>query len=325
MFRDPYATTPCRGYAGAIATAIKQLKEHRIIGGEQLFWPKGFDDPKKQYYFGRFLGNGSAQIPQFAHPVLVPRDNSYHGRTQEQFDIFMDVRNCTRQMGDTYGVSNPLDLKQNFYRGFFTSVLCNNPHGADDLRNIGIFPMRVYSRWISQSLTRRLALAPEHQMTTGVLAGYFYAMMLRDGVEGETELGEREKTRIASLISRATMVPVDNVLKIIDPLPLVREAKDLVDLLINHSGSMRFEKDKFNLAVFYSCINGSWMGSNFREVTAVALEHIPTWLAIVTIAALERGVNKTMIGDIVFLANKHDDLKQFLMNVKNLLDNETEY
>ena len=50
----------------------------------------------------------------------------------------------------------------------------------------------------------------------------------------------------------------------------------------------------------------------------MAVEHPPTWLAMVAMATNERGYRNTVIGKLCQLYQKADEVKSFIFNLKQL-------
>jgi hypothetical protein len=62
-----------------------------------------------------------------------------------------------------------------------------------------------------------------------------------------------------------------NVTNILEPIEFLPNVDALVETIKEHGNSLRYEQ--FNTAFLYTIINGSWFGSNAKEVLAVSLEH----------------------------------------------------
>lgn len=306
MFKDAYSTTPCSAYQ--IKSSIDGVQRHMVMDNTQC---KQVPIPGRTDGFVKDLWMvtpGLSDIPPFAHPLVIP-SKIMEGVTE----TFIDVRNFTRlTRDDEVVVSASMDYELSVLRGFFQSVW--NRGEYMDMLNLGHYQITIFARWLSEALTRRLALDPEIQMRVTVLAAYFYLCMFNDQVDDELE--DKTMLRYAAMIARSTYVNADDVIKIIEPLPFQRRASDFCRLLEEHGESARFEK--FNVGLLYTIISGSWFGSNARELAAVAVEHPPTWLAMLCMATNERGYRNTVIGKLAQQYQKADEVRSFLFNIKQL-------
>jgi hypothetical protein len=305
MFKLSYDTTPCRDYVTQpIANAIRK---EMTLGG------KGLNRPHKphsdQVMWDTFeLIPGPADIKPFGHPLMLD------GSGDQRPEFVVDVRNfCrTKPDGDKV-VTATLDYETAILRLMLEKYWYEND--TADLLSLGTFQVTVFARWIAEVITRRLALPPEVQLRLTIIAAYFYLCMFRGEDDGES-LKEQEMMKVATMIARSINTNATEVIKVIEGFKRHKEAQDFVDELIANGGSERFES--FNLALLYSIISGSWFGFNAKEMLRVAFEFPPTFIALVALAANERGFKDTHIGKIVRDYDRNDTAKSFLYNLGHL-------
>lgn len=302
MFPTSYETTPCRDYL--IDKIAASIRKQRIMRPSDF---QGVKKPLSQDNIGyvSFVTPSAAEIPPFAHPmVVVDEDKTY--------EIYADVRNFTRLDREmNVVVSSRLDYDLMVLRVWFQMIWLK--YSPMDMLGLGTYPITVYSRWLSEAVTRRLALPPDAQMKLSVMSAYFYICMF---YEPANEMEEKVRFKVATLISRATNVNAQEVLTVIEGLPVFDSAGAFVAALAERTGSVRF--NDFNLGLLYSVISGSWFGQNHRELVAVAIEHPPSWMAILVKAVNERGFHNTIIGKVAKMSDKGDLSKTFINNVLNL-------
>ena len=320
MIINPYDTIPCMHYV--MQPTVKALREARLTAGDQvssIISP--IDGKTLPGIYG--LIHGDLAIKPFAHPLPVLRPSRERPGYPDVDGMFLDLRACTRPGadGEGYTVASNIEYTLWVWRAILTIKAIRSDTPGSDFLGLGIWPATLYIRWISQALTRRLALPPDVQMRVAILTGYFYFCMGLDSPAVSQEpLSERDMLRAATLIGRAGNFQPNDVVGVIGDLPRANNTEDFVNLLVNHTQSLRFEADRFNLAVFYAAIEGSWVRGIPGEVVRVAVEHLPTWCTLVTVATKERGVNKTVIGDIAQQAQRGmgDEAKHFLTRVWDL-------
>jgi hypothetical protein len=309
MFKTAYDTTPCRNYV--LTKIAAELARHGVVGGEQFQSPVNPYRSESTLYNLTTVTPGLADIPPFAHPyqTAVVAKAGESGQSQ----VYVDVRNYTRRSREgAVVVSAPLDYELSVLRGMLQ--LTWSSETPVDLLNLGGYQVTIYARWLAEILTRRLALPPETQMLVTVVAAWFYlCMFIDDSVEA---VAESDRLRMATQIARATYVGAEDVIRMVDAMPLFRDVAGLIAWLRSDGGSARFED--LSVAVLYTAVSGSWFGSNARENVAVAIEHPPTFVAMVTLASEERGYRNTVLGKLAQQYQKADEVRSFLFNIKHL-------
>lgn len=316
MFISAYDTTACVGYQQAIADALIEIKKLQIVdGGSQLrsienpFKPKGF------FWGVTAVYPGVANIPPFAHPIVDFPEQKAGQVEQDAFNTYIDVRSFSRLNQEREPViSAPRDYKLACARGALQSVW-NRHQEYMDILNLGDYQVTVYARWVSETLARRLTLPPEVQMKLAVYAGFFYLCQFL--TSDKTELEEKDILRFGNLISRCTYVNLQDTLTIIDDLPILTNIQSFIDLLKERGESTRYEQ--LNLALFTSIFSGSWMGANSRELSIVAIEHVPTFVAMLALATTERSATMSVIGKIAETFKKSDQPQTFVYNLSHLI------
>lgn len=299
MIIESYATTICRNYN--LVKTIDQVLKQEIIGSGQVTYVtnvngQGYKDSKV-----KMVTPGLAEIVPFAHPIVV-RD-----KRSDDYAVYVDVRNYMRlnQVG-TPVIHAHSDYALTVLRGLMQSNWIR-PDDRHNLMSLGDIPVTFFSRWLSDILTIRLNLTPDIQSRVSVIIAYYYLNLFLEG--DDSEVPEDIKVRFGSMIARATYVSIPDVYAIIDELPRMFCTEDLIKSLVAHSNTTRFEK--LTLAFLYTAVSGSWFGSNAREIVSIALEHPPTWIALVFSAINERGYKNTAVGRIAQNMKNNDAVAAF--------------
>lgn len=302
MFTTAYETTACEHYL--LTKTVEEINRHRVVGGEQLQLVtdvKGSSTGVPVY----LVTPGMATIPPFAHPLVV--------ETGRDKCIYVDVRNFTR-LDQTKKAVVHAETEYTIARrrGVLQSAWLDKIHFVN-LLNLGAFPIKAYSRWISDIITVRLALTPDIAQRVAIIAAFYYTCLFLPDAQERHNNGERmaggELNKLAALISRAIQADASLVLDIISQADIPCSVNDLVSLIKELGASQRFET--LNTAFLYTIIGGTWWGSNAREVAAVAIEHPPTWLVLLYSGVNERGYKNTFIAKIAQQYQKTDDVKSF--------------
>ena len=336
MILTPYQTTPCKGYN--ILKIVHEIStRQKIHYGDGTILAAFVDRQAQAVFYGqsndersacyvRLVTNGASDIPPFGHPIVVTHhldlwnsfvplsENNIHDPQPDGLDVYVDVRNFSKVTRENALVAtNNLDMNFAVSRGIASLHWASNgPYGFSATGN---FAMTVYARWISDQLTRRLALSAETQIKTTVIAAFFFGCQF---IVGNT-LNEDDKLKIAGQISRCIHTSVEAIMRIIEPLGMMNNINQFIAALKEFGESVRFEE--LNPALIYSILGGSWFGFNKSENIAVALEHVPTFMTLLYYATIERGYRNTILGQAAKNNAKADNDKQFCKSFLHILMN----
>lgn len=303
MLVQPYDTTICQHYnPKVIVSAVRRAHLENPL--PEVTTPRGneiantlFIPPKTEY----------DHIPLFTQPIVIGEGDSQQwvidGRPFMRWD----------RRSDTYRLVAENDFSFQCIRLALSKVLQDD--GKTPFYRLGEIPAKVFVRWVSQALAQRYGLSLEHQINTSIILGYYYySQMSKNRTLSEEDKQLRAKT-IANLV---TGITPRQVLFLGEELPPLETANRLAIALAKHSGSMRLDGLKF--ADLYTIIASSWIGVNARENVGVALEHIPTWIALLYSALDERSYRKTIITQRAESAiNRQSDRDVFTKNVFRLV------
>lgn len=178
---------------------------------------------------------------------------------------------------------------------------------------LGDIPVKTFVRWITLAISQRFVLPPEDQMRISVIVAYYYHTQLSDNLA----LSETEKARLANMVARVTSVNTPQVLEISDELGALATGPDLAKALSDHSGSIRLKNLKYT--DLYLLLSSSWIGVHSRETVGVAIEHIPTFIAMLFAALGDRSYRKTLLTRRAETTGRQQDFKQFVDQTYRLI------
>lgn len=251
------------------------------------------------------------QVPSFTQPIRV---NSAGQDIGWVFDARPFLRVDRRTGGLTYTSHNDF-LFQVGRTALHTEAVQD---GQAALSRLGDYPVEVFTRWLTSALAIRLNLDLEHQVEVAVIAAYYYFQLQSDTPEQD----HRQRDRFAKRIARITRAGVNDVFEILDKLPVMRNGKDLMAGFQKGATSLRLTDMKF--ADLYTVVIMSWVGVNARENVGVALEHLPTFIAMVHSGLKERSYRKTVIATRAMSTNKRTAQEAFSLGVSAILDRASE-
>lgn len=281
---SPYHTTACSGYKlGKIEDALPTA----IVNG--------WIPPSSQDGNGRreiiVLGNDTRlqDIPAFNHPIVL--QDAFN--KQEKL-VVVDARAYMRHgaPGEAPHVKNMPEFLLIAMRGQLTMIQVNESISL--LRDVSPMPISIYALWIAESIARRFALEGREKLQIAILAAIFYRGLFEDNLLDD----EDRKNRIVPQVSKAVYASADEVFAVMDQIE--GKFETVIDLCRNIqkiTGTVRLQE--FNHGLLYSVLKGTWFGNGSEELVAVALEHVPTWLAMLYYAVNDRSFRKTSIGQQV--------------------------
>jgi hypothetical protein len=232
--------------------------------------------------------NDIGQIPAFAHPILITNP----AKAQQ---LVIDLRPFgtydTAQAG--FKIRNQIDYKLHTYRAKLNDIwIRQNPNL---IRDISKLPLSIFASWVSEAVSRRFALDPREQMNLAIFTAIFYMSQFTDRTSSDI-LEEREKLRLVNAISTTLRIKAQDVLVILDKVDVVPSVTSYCLMAEEITGSIRLRE--LNVGLLFSIMGSSW-SSNAKELVSVALEHPPTWIAILMAACTERMFKNSGIARLI--------------------------
>lgn len=300
MFRDIYKTTPCAGYN--MDPIYLGVHEAAITGA--LKFPTMM--PYRQVREVRILTSEDKTTPVFAHPITLKMLG-----IDEEVTV-VDARSMTRIDRETNQVIVSAITEYEFavLRASLQDVWVNG--APSDLAVLGEIVPKVFMRWVSQAMQKRLYLSPLEQLQISIIAGLFYFSMF-----GDAHHVEQDKDKIAARVARVGNIPIADVLAIADQITTMQTIHDFVSAVKTAIPSSRM--DSLSVAFLYGSLSSGWFGANSREILPIALEHPPTFVALVYTALTNRTYYKSEFAQLVINCDKQGAGKVFVHGVNHLL------
>lgn len=252
-------------------------------------------------------------VPTFSHPLVLDMvklgEAAFFKKQDRAFNnIYIDVRPFTTTERDgSVTITNEAEFELAALRAGLQHFVLKNTMA--DLLSLGVFPLTVFIRWLTQAISQKLGLVnPQDKQRLSVICGaYYYCLFAETGGHGDSiaNLPERDKIKIASAIARATFISAEDAFAILDELPMMMDLQSFVNTLVTKGNSSRYQDLK--VGVLIQIVGNSWFGFNSREVADVALEHPPTFFALVYSALKAKTFSKTILSTIVQEAVRGDN------------------
>jgi hypothetical protein len=276
-----YDTTVCASLA--IRKVTEELERAGIVGCTDLMHVTTGKHETPFDLYAVAGGNSFADaVPFFKHPVLVSGPEGEHGANKA---FVVDIRDFGKWSTPHYAfvVRNPAEYAWTLRRAVLNQIWMDGR--PETLRDLSTLPASTYQALVSECVARRFALDPSEQMTVSILAAYFYYGLFTD----EVEFSDTEKALLSGKIGGLTRIPAAQVMKTLEGLPVLHGLESMVNAIKDKVQNPALEN--FNIGTLLAVVCSTWFGNNSREVVAVGLEHIPTWLCLIS-SSLESAVFK---------------------------------
>jgi hypothetical protein len=176
----------------------------------------------------------------------------------------------------------------------------------NELRNGLKFAADVFSSWLSETISKNYALDPGDQLTLRILIHFYYHNLFHVG----EIIDEQTRQNWAIHTIKATHSDSKTVFSVFDQL----EKMENIDSLCN--AAKRVVKSvalgSLNVAVLLTLIRSAWFGNQAKENLSVALEHPPTWCAIVFSCVTEKTYKNSTIYKYVEKLGKKKADEEFM-------------
>jgi hypothetical protein len=263
-------------------------------------------------------------IPAFAHTLEIKAEKAttFHhiaagephpGQDPEELTyLVVDARQFGRWNKDqhTFRIINDVEYALMCHRAKLTGIWISQSPNL--LRDVSPAPMTAFAMWISEAVAKRFALDPRQQLNLSILAAIFYASQFTD----ETELEGTDKMGLVTKIARNLRLSAQDVLLVADKVTIVNSLKEFCSLAEEVVGTVRMRD--LNTGTLCAIMGGTWFSVNGRELACIALEHPPTWIAIMMQAITERTYKNTAVAKILERSSFRESGQSLVRSVLNL-------
>lgn len=298
MYKTPYDTLVCKHFSNQIDKIKVNLTEAIISGDLQ------YDSVNEIHY----VTNRNKNIKPFSHPVTLTIPSR-----KDQLFIVVDTRGLTTLNEDTGIFRKTPDFEYQTVRATLMRKVWLSGN-TTDLLNTGDLNLKLYSHLIAETLSRRLNLDTTTTDQIKIITAFHYICLHHEN----RDLNEDTLLKDAKRISRCVFAPIQEVMDIIQQLGSINDTNALCRALALQTQSVRLEK--ISPGIIFSMLGGIWFGANSNEQSAVALEHPPTFVAMVYMCVNNRSYRKTVLAQLAERLDKRKELTEVLVrNVNNIL------
>lgn len=306
VFKDCYETTVGSVLdTKRIVTAIKESMIKDGLGSVSLN-VKHVGEFKPVFVTGSF--SSESDIPLFAHPITVL---GFHQSNYICADLRLFVRKDTPIDKLDEAIKNRTEF--NFVKSRAILSLHWVAGSYSKLKNNLQFAGTVYAAWLSEAIAKTYGLNFKDQTVLAILSSMFYQSLFTE----EAEFDEDAKQRMAVHTIKATNAPSELVFQTFDKVKRLGNIEDFCNAVVEVTEDVRLRN--FNLVMLLTIIKNSWYGTNAKEVIHVALEHPPTWAAVVYTALNERTYKTSLIYRLAERFGKRGAADEFMKNYVELV------
>lgn len=257
------------------------------------------------------LYHSESSIPFFNHPLLVKNSKGI---------VFLctDVRPYINPNTSTEGNLVARNYSEfNFVKTKAELNLAWLTEGQSQVKNNLGFAGVVFANWLSDVISKRFALDPRDQMLLAIVSHYYYQSLFYT----EDRFDEDVLHKFAVHTINATKANSAMVFEVFDKIGKMQNIADLCENIKAVLGNVRLQD--LNVGLLITIVGMSWYGVNASENLAVALEHPPTWNAIVYSAVQDRSYKNSNIARVAERFSRGGVANDYIRNVKSLLETVT--
>lgn len=240
-------------------------------------------------------------IPAFSHPLYIEK-HPYDG-------LYVDARHFVtknRQSGELK-INSQADYNLLLARAGLEAIWRSEPPTI--FRAMSALPASVYSSWLSENISKRFGLEPEDQYKLTIFSAFFYYSLFDNADKPD----EKDYLKICQGIAKATRIGVEFIMQTLDGQPYVKDITDYCSRLEEVTGNIRLKN--FSSIVLYPILNATWYGANSHEIVATSIEHVPTFLAMITAAMSERAYTRSQLSKMIERVPAKNQADDFLLQM----------
>ncbi len=253
------------------------------------------------------LQDSEEKIPLFAHPYYLKTKD---GREVLATDMRLYLK---KNVFDGNLITLPKavisQVEFNFARSRVVLNLKWLEDDADTLKLNLHFASAMFGRWMADVLSKAYALDGGDQIIVAIASSYYYQALFNDLERYDEEM--LHKWRIHT--HKTTNADDKTIQGVFENMPVIKGVSSLIEGIIKTTNNVRL-KD-LNIVSLLTLIKNSWYGTNSKDIIAIAVEHPPTWMAVVYAATSERSYRSSQIAKIVERVGKRgladDYMKQY--------------
>lgn len=304
MFQRPENTTIGGGMGSEqLADLIKQnliRNDNEIGSASQLMIVGSAHD---DYYICGFVEGKGINPKPFINPVTFN-----HG--DDTFLVF-DARPMTRfdRRENKHVVKDPTNFKRDVTRVVLQSIWTDE--GPRAILRLSIaFQVKIFTRWVADTLSMRYALAGDQAGKLAVLCAFYYLCLF-------TDAKSVDKRKTALIITRALHLNMNYVEEVLHNVDYITDLPSFIDIVNSTLETERLRG--LNYEVMVTLLKGTWFGVNSAIIVATALEYPPTFVSMLYLSLTDASTRISGLARLALGYEKDPAAKDFKQLTENLL------
>lgn len=252
------------------------------------------------------------EIPLFTHPITI---FNFQHQNFLCTDLRLFVRKDTPIDEIETGIKNLTEYNFIKSRAILNLLWLND--GANSIKNNLSFASTVFAAWLAETISKTYALDFKDQTTISVITSFYYQTLFTN----DKVFDEDTRQKMAVHTIKTTKAPAEFVFGVFDKIESMMSIEDYCKSVVEITENVRLKS--FNLAMLLTIIRNSWYGTNAKEVIAIAIEHPPTWVAMVYTALNEKTFKSTLIYRVAERFGKRGASDEYIHNYVRLVKDQT--
>jgi hypothetical protein len=303
---DSYTTTAgTADDSRRIATAIKSaiISEDLDVRPESNLGVQSYGGFSPLFITGTYPEE--MEIPLFAHPISIL------GIRGKNF-ICSDLRPFLKK-DPSKTIKDRVTDRINFDYALSRNILnllWAGGRAGEFITGFG-YAGRVYGAWISQ-LIRGLGFNDLEAINARITAMAYYYMQCKDNLVWDAE----EKQNVVDWIYSGTQLDESHIRSIVDQLKPMLSYSHLIDALKITVGGVRAAK--ISVSTISMGFASTWFGYEKNKVVSVAVEHPPTFAALVYSSLASKAFKGCLLAQVIDKTGRRNDHDSFIAHYNDI-------
>jgi len=254
------------------------------------------------------------ELPVFEHPIVLTTLKGHVVTISDVRRYVKPVKELPARLSDIVKDVNSLEFI--VLRNILTKDFVN----SDISKYSAVFKSATSGMglWLSSMVNTAVLLDPVESFNIEIIASVYANTLLYN----HTEVKANIDTIIARVIGSKHVYKFSkNDIKELASSYIVTDAGGLEELIINLQNVLPPEKAEFiTIDSLIGVLGNIWYGPGGSETPIIALEHMPTWLALMNSSIINRSYQKSRIGMLLDKHKRVIDAKAFAKHFENTLN-----
>lgn len=235
-------------------------------------------------------------ISVFSHPIRVSvKDKVY---------MVSDLRSCFNRGEITNTVEYSYIVSRNL-------LSCAWLDSSETIKTDMELAGMVFSAWVADVVSKRYLLEAGEQSSVMVAALFYWLSLF------EKEAREDSVDLCVLKASKWFKLPSVFCYSVLEKLERVEDIEGFCRMLAKASGNSRLES--LNSGLLITILGNTWYSINAKELVAISLEHVPTFLSIIYAAVTQKNFRSSIIAKISERYSKNGVGENFVRKYNELV------